>query len=131
MTREIWTYPISREEIWEELRHFVNYFISVCYLDCAVSLGFSWVTDYYDGETPKEERIALAKLETKVRHLELADFGRLGSDELYVDIAGITFRFCDECDLHMYFDNHTLHVEHFESRWRAMGFQPSKHQKSE
>lgn len=131
MAREILTHPISREEIWVELRHFVSYFIGQGYSDCATSLGFAWVIDYYDGEPPGEERIALTKLETKVRHLELADFGRLGSDELYADIADITFRFCDECDLHMYFKNYTPHVEYFESRWRNMGFQPKEHPKSE
>lgn len=121
------TYPISRAEMQAELSYFVDYFTNAGFFGCKIYLGFAWMLDYYAGDVPTKEHILLAKLETKVRHLENADFGHLGADELFVDVADVSFRFCDESDIHIYFDELTPNVEHFVSRWQSLGYQPNEH----
>ena len=131
MSHELLTHPISAAEMWEELRFLASYFCERDCVDCEIHFGFAWIIDYYAGEIPIPERVSLASLADKVLAVETSGVGKLGSDELYVEIAGLSFRFCDESDIHIYFETTNSMVDDFYSRWKMLGYMPAEYEKLE
>ena len=52
--------------------------------------------------------------------------GKLGEDDLFVEVAGVEFRFCNDCDVHLGFDQPLPLVEDFYSRWQSIGYDPAE-----
>lgn len=74
-----------------------------------------------------EETIDLAGLEEKVRDVEVKGIGSLGRDDLFVKVADLKFRFCNDCDVHIYFSNlGDSDVENFYVRWKQKGYKPAE-----
>lgn len=126
MNREILTYPISQEQINEELSFMVEYFSKKGVDKCEVLFGFAWGNDYYPGSEWPDEEIGLDCLIKKVDEVEASGIGRLGRDDLFIKISGLEFRFCNDSDVHIYFQTANDDVEYFYTRWKEMGYQPAE-----
>ena len=126
MEREILTYPISTDLVNEELSFMVEYFTKKGIEKCSVLFGYAWGIEYYPGKEWLEEDIELKKLIQKVKDVEVSGIGSIGKDDLFVKIAGLEFRFCNDSDVHIYFSKHSDDTEYFYSRWKQLGYQPAE-----
>ena len=126
MEREILTYPISTEQMNDELSFMVEYFSNKGIDKCSVLFGFAWGNDYYPTNEWFDEEIELKKLVKKVRDVEASGIGTIGRDDLFVNVSGLEFRFCNDSDVHIYFTNHSEDIEFFYSRWKKLGYQPAE-----
>lgn len=124
--REILTYPLTKQQFWTELRHFVEYFRNVGIIDCSVCFGFAWGNEYYPGPDWTPEVIALDKLEEKILQIERRGLGEFGHDDVFVELADVEFRFCNDTDIHIGFDRHNALIEDFYGRWEKMGYSPAE-----
>ena len=131
MKREILTYPLSKEQFWAEFRHFVSYFISIGLTECSVLFGFAWGMEYYPEKEWIEETIPLEALEERILDLEKSGLGEFGYNDLFIKISDVEFRFCNDMDVHIGFDQHQPLIEDFYSRWEAMGYYPAEWLKNE
>lgn len=134
VTREILTYPISAAQVNEELEHFVHFFLDRGYEHCDVIFGFAWGNQYYPtnaGWNPI--RMPIDVLIDEVRRVERSGWGELGSDNLFISIPGVPleFRFCDDSDIHIAFEDPCETTEHFYQRWKSRGFSPAEWEKLE
>lgn len=124
--REILTYPLTREQIWAEFRHFLEYFQAKGVEEGSVLLGHAWALEYYSENEWIPAAIPLAELETRIQDLEQRGLGELGSDDLFVELGGVEFRFCHEMDVHLGFDEHHPVIEDFYARWDRLGYHPAE-----
>ena len=131
MEREILTYPITADELNDELAFVAQYFSKKGVENCSVLFGFAWGNEYYSTNEWFDEQIALSNLVEKVREVEASGIGKIGRDDLFVNIAGLEFRFCNDSDVHIYFTEHSDEIEYFYSRWKALGYQPAEWLKNE
>ncbi len=94
---------------------------------CKRILGHAWGEHYPDGGWTAVD-LPLEALVGEVLRVEAAGFGELGYDDLYVTIPPITleFRFCNDSDIHLSFEEPSEITEHFYQRWRDLGFQPAE-----
>lgn len=124
--REILTYPLTDTQFREEFAFLVQYFTSKRYTSCSLIFGWAWNTEYYGANDYEKEEVPLSGLESKVAAVEASGIGVLGNDNLYISLAGLHFRFCDDSDIHMTFDVSNDDVEFFYSRWRRLGYRPAQ-----
>ncbi|WP_414675965.1 hypothetical protein [Limnobacter sp.] len=124
--REILTYPLSKEQFWEEFRHFVAYFLNRGISECSVLFGFDWGNEYYPGEDWIPETIKLEELEAKILELESRGLGEFGYNDIFIELAQVEFRFCNDTDIHIGFDRHQPLIKEFYSRWEALGYCPAE-----
>jgi hypothetical protein len=55
-------------------------------------------------------------------------WGELGQDDLFLKFPtlNLEFHFCNDSDIHIYFDEGSEVVEVFYSRWKLRGFSPAE-----
>ena len=126
MDREVVTYPLEVQEVREELRHFVEFFSAKGVTTCKVLFGSAWGCEYYPSNVWTPEEIALARLIEKVEAVETSGLGALGEDDLFIEVPGMEFRFCNDSDIHILFTEHHPDIEAFFERWKKLGFKPSE-----
>ncbi len=126
MEREILTYPISTEQMNDELTFMVEYFSNKGIDKCSVLFGFAWGNDYYPGNEWYDEEIELKDLIQKVKNVEASGIGAIGRDDLFIKISGVEFRFCNDSDVHIYFSEHNDDIEFYYTRWKQLGYQPAE-----
>jgi hypothetical protein len=131
MRREILTYPLSKQDLREELRHFVAFFGGKGVATCRVLFGSAWGIHYYPGKEWSEEEVALTNLITKVEEVEASGIGKLGLDDLFLKVPGMEFLFCNDSDIHVFFTKHHPDIESFYQRWKTLGFKPAEWLKNE
>jgi hypothetical protein len=131
MKREVLTYPLSKQQLREELRHFVEFFSDKGNATCCVLFGSAWGNDYYPSNEWLEETVALGHLIAKVEEVEAAGHGTLGTDDLFLKVSGLEFLFCNDSDIHISFVEHQPDIEHFYQRWKELGFKPAEWLKNE
>ena len=124
--REVLTYPLNKQQIHDELSHFVEYFSSKGLGSCSVLFGSGWGNDYYPGKIWPREDIPLADLVAKVRHVEASGIGALGTDDLFLELPEIEFLFCNDSDVHIFFDATNADVEFFYQRWKQLRYNPAE-----
>lgn len=126
MEREILTYPISTEQMNDELSFMVEYYSNRGIDKCNVLFGSAWGNDYYPGNEWFDEEIELENLIQKVEDVEVSGIGAIGRDDLFIKISGLEFRFCNDSDVHIYFSKHNDDIEFYYSRWKQLGYQPAE-----
>lgn len=126
MEREILTYPLSTDQMNDELSFMVEYFSNKGIETCSVLFGFAWGNEYYPGNEWSDEEIALKNLIQKVKEVEASGIGRIGRDDLFVKLSGLEFRFCNDSDLHIYFTSHSEDIEFYYTHWKQLGYQPAE-----
>ncbi len=126
MEREILTYPISAEQMNDELSFMVEYFSNKGIEKCSILFGFAWGNEYYPTSEWVDEEIELRKLVPKVKEVEASGIGEVGRDDLFIELSGLQFRFCNDSDVHIYFLEHNDDIEYFYSRWKKLGYQPAE-----
>lgn len=133
MKREILTHPIPKPAIWEELNFLLQRLQELGHDDCLVRFGYGWADDYYSGAEWKEINLSGAQLLAEVRRMEAAEFGKLGTDDLFVRAPrlGVEFHFCNDSDIHIKFDQPNDVAEFFYKRWKEKGFTPAEWMKTE
>ena len=126
MSREITTYPISTEEIWEELLYLAEYFLHRGHESCELLFASAWGNDYYDTNIWYPELVPLAELSEKVKQVETSGIGHLGNNDLFIKIPGLSleFQFCHHSDIHLFFGDPDETTGHFFARWESRGFTP-------
>ena len=126
--REILTYPIEAAEIREELLFVLEYFRARGHSSCEVLFGWAWGNDYYPTDEWAYRTCDLGSVLPEVERAEQAGWGKLGQDDLYLKFPtlDLEFRFCNDSDLHISFDQASDVVESFYSRWKARGFSPAE-----
>ena|SRR5688572_30839864 len=131
INREILTHPLSKQQIHEELRHFVEFFSAKGVTTCRVLFGFAWGNEYYPSNEWSDEEIELTNLIKKVEEVEASGLGAVGSDDLFVKVPSMEFQFCHESDIHISFTEHHPDTESFLQRWKTQGFKPAEWIKNE
>ncbi len=128
MKREILTFPIERIQIQEELKFFVEYFTKKGLLYCQVLVGSAWGMDYHTTPNWNYDNSILSELLDKVKYLEDKDYGRLGSDDLFLKFENlqIEFLFCNDSDIHIKFTETSEIIESFYERWKSLGYSPAE-----
>lgn len=126
MEREILTYPIEKDQVHDELVFFVEYFSGKGFEDCEILFGFAWGIEYYPGKDWPYEKIKLSNLIEKVDEVEASGIGSLGYDDLFIKIADLEFRFCNDTDIHIYFEKSNEDIEFYYTRWKQLGYQPAE-----
>ena len=60
--------------------------------------------------------------------MEGKGLGMLGSDDLFLSFPalGLEFRFCNDSDLHIAFEDPSETTEFFYQRWKIRGFSPAE-----
>jgi len=131
MKREVLTYPLSEQQVRAELAHVVEFYLAKGATTCRVLFGFAWGNKYYPSNEWFEEDVALINLSAKVAEVEATGLGRIGSDDLYLRMDDLEFRFCHDSDIHISFIEHHPEMEHFYQRWKMLGFKPAEWLKDE
>jgi len=131
MKREVLTYPLSEQQLRAELQHFVEFFSAKPVAACGVLFGSAWGIEYYPGNEWLEEDVALGNLVAKVAGVEASGFGKLGHDDLFLNVQGLEFLFCNDSDIHISFVEHQPDIEYFFERWKQLGFRPAEWLKTE
>jgi hypothetical protein len=126
MEREILTYPLSTEQLWDEFSFMIEYFTDKGFTECEILFGAAWGIYYYPSNEWNNESISLNSLATKVKSVEQQGLGKFGQDDLFVYFPHLNFRFCNDCDLHIYFTQHSPDIEFFYSRWGNLGYKPAE-----
>jgi hypothetical protein len=127
MARQVLTSTLDRGRLETELDEVVRYFREKDVESCRVLFGFAWGNEYYPGREWNEEKIDLVQLRRKVDEVEARGIGSLGNDDLFMKLAGLEFRFCHECDVHIHFTAPSNdHVEAFFARWQKLGYEPTE-----
>ncbi|HET6431576.1 hypothetical protein [Dyella sp.] len=124
MSGELLTRPLSREELDDELSWLVQALSSRGVASCQVLFGFAWGNGYYPTAKWEYEQIALGELVAAVDSVEERGLGRLGWDDLWVQLAepAVEYRFCNDSDLHLKFAEPSWVVELTQARWQERGF---------
>jgi hypothetical protein len=132
MSHEICTNPIDRVQMNEELAFFAQYFRRLGHQHCEALFGFAWGNDYYPDSAWTARSITLEGLVDEVRRVEAAGFGQLGADDLFVTVPPLElkFRFCNDSDIHIEFDQPDDVTELFYQRWKSRGFSPAEWQRA-
>jgi hypothetical protein len=131
MKREILTYPLSKEQFWTEFRHFVAYFRSMGISECTVLFGFAWGIECYPEKEWTPETILLDELEERILELERRGLGEFGYNDVFIELANVEFRFCNDTDVHIGFNRRQPLIEDFYSRWEVLGYHPAEWLKNE
>jgi hypothetical protein len=131
MKREVLTYPLSEQQMREELAHVVEFYLAKSATTCRVLFGYAWGNDYYLTKEWLEEEVALNNLIAKVAKVEATGVGRIGSDDLFLQVDDLEFLFCHDSDIHISFIEHHPEMEHFYQRWKMLGFKPAEWLKDE
>lgn len=131
MEKEILTYPITREQMNNELLHVVEYFTEKGVKNCSVLFGSAWGNDYYPGNEWPNEEVKLCQLVKKVKEVEATGIGAIGKDDLFVKLEGLEFLFCNDSDVHIHFSAHNEDIEHYYARWRELGYNPAEWRKNQ
>lgn len=129
--REILTYPLSKEQFWAEFRYFVAYFRNMGVSECLVLFGFAWGNEYYPSSDWIPEPILLEELEARILELEIRGLGQFGCNDVFIELAEVEFRFCNDTDVHIGFDQHKPFIEDFFDRWKSLGYYPAEWLKNE
>jgi len=127
MTREILTYPLDRPSLEAELAFLVQHFRTLGYDRCTAFFGHAWGERYpQDPWTPVD--LPLEALVAEVSRIEAAGFGALGDDDLFITLAAfpLEFRFCNDSDIHLSFEEPSDIAEVFYQRWRGRGYRPAE-----
>jgi hypothetical protein len=124
--REILTYPLTMEQFWAEFDYFVEYFQAIGVREASTLFGFAWGIEYYPGNEWEPEMIPLPDLKSRILDLEQRGLGEFGHNDLFVELADVEFRFCNDMDVHIGFDDHQPLIEDFYSRWEEMGYSPAE-----
>jgi hypothetical protein len=131
MKREICTCPLMKEFLQKELDYIVWYFTEKGIITCHILFGFAWGMNYYPGSEWLSENIALEELKNLVAKVENTGIGQLGQDDLFIQFPNLEFKFCNDSDVHIYFEEHSPDIEFFYSRWKELGYQPLEWIKNE
>jgi hypothetical protein len=128
MKREILTYPISAAELKAELAFFAEHFRSLGYAHCEALFGWAWGNKYYTTTTWDRVYIPLTDLLSEVQRVESAGLGLLGRDDLFLSVPplNLEFQFCNDSDIHVFFEGPAEIPEFFYNRWKVCGFHPAK-----
>ena len=126
MAREISVHVDDDAVLLVELRHLVSYLRGLGHERCELLFGWHWGLDYYPNAVWVAEDVPLAEVEAKVRRVEDTGLGRLGGDDLYVNVPGLgcEFCFCHHSGLHLTFAQPGPVAEAFLERWRSGGLSP-------
>ncbi len=122
-TFSITTYPLTNQQIRQELEFLIQYFLKRGFVDCKILFGYAWGLEYYQDDWVYET-IALADILTKINQVEQLKIGSLGYDNFYIQIAGLEFNFCDESDIHLKYCEFNDDVEFVYQRWKSLNYQP-------
>lgn len=124
--REILTSPIDNEQIYNELVYLVKYFHQRGVDTCEVQFGHAWGNDYYSGSEWRVVKIALTDLPREIDRAAELGWGGLGGNDLFVTISPdrLAFRFCNDSDIHLTFEQPDSDTEHFYQRWENLSFNP-------
>ena len=131
MKREIVTRILERPQILEELAFLAEYFESKGEDSCELLFGFAWGNEYYPANEWPYEAVKLKQLSEKVADVEQSGIGRLSSDDLFVKVRNLEFKFCHESDIHISYAEITPDAEYFFERWHGQGFEPGEWLKSD
>jgi hypothetical protein len=128
MPREILTHPIPQPAMWEELNFLIHKLEDLGHRDCQVTFGFAWANDFYPNDKWEEITLTGIKLVAAVRKLEGSSAGKLGSDDLFIRVPplGVKFQFCNDSDIHIWFEEPNEFTELFYTRWRDRGYTPAE-----
>ena len=126
MLYEIVTYPIDNIEVRNELSYVIEYFTQKGISSCNVLFGYAWGIEYYPTKHWEYEEIQLSNLISKIESVQNSGLGSIGKDDVFIKISGLEFRFCNDSDIHISYSQLNSDVEHFYSRWKEAGYQPSE-----
>ena len=128
MKREILTHPIEAAQLMDELSLFTQYFQDLGYEYCDALFGFAWGNGYYQGPSWQSVRLPLEGLVKEVQRVERTGFGQLGANDLFLSIPtlALKFRFCNDSDIHMEYDEPSEITEFFYQRWKSLSYTPAE-----
>ena len=126
MLYEIVTYPIDTDKVINELYHVVNYYSEKGISSCNVLFGYAWGIEYYPSKQWEYEEVQLKNLISKIQSVQDSGLGSIGKDDVFIQVAGLEFRFCNDSDIHISYSQSNSDVEYFYSRWKEAGYQPSE-----
>jgi len=116
------TGELTRDQMWDELRHTAAEFQRVGALICNVEFGFAW--NLADDE--KARTVASAHVEALIRDHERLGAGLLGEDDVRLRVDGIEVLFCHDSDVHVFHDDERRSlVAGWVERWISLGGSPS------
>lgn len=126
--REVLTYPLELTHVREELRFVLEYFRGLGCKSCELLFGFAWGNEYYPSDEWPYATWELGAVLGEVERVERAGWGELGQDDLFLKFPtlNLEFRFCNDADIHICFDEGGGVVETFYSRWKLRGFSPAE-----
>ncbi len=115
---------LTPEELRTEFEFCIRYLQEVGYVRASVLFGWAWGNEYYSTNEWQAEQIELEKLSAKVREIEDSGVGKLGDDDLFVEIKGHVFIFCHESDVHVEYEVGSEITEALWQRWSKLGYSP-------
>jgi len=132
MRYEITTRSLSNASIWEELSFVSKSMQKLGHDRCLVLFGFAWGDEYYESNVWKEEEIPFANLVEKVKHVRQSGIGNLGWDDLFLRIPDprMEFRFCNDSDIHLSYEQPNDVIEFFYESWKSKDFCPVRREKA-
>lgn len=125
MKRELLTCIMHDEQMRREFAFVVDHMNRIGQTTCGILFGYAWGNDYYPGDRWDFETIPTDSVVTKVEEVESRGIGKLGSNDLFLEFPGWTFRFCNNSDIHMVFAEDSPVVEFYRSRWERLGLRPA------
>lgn len=60
-------------------------------------------------------------METEQRGLD-----EFGYNDVFIELADVEFRFCNDMDIHIAFNYHHAFIDDFYTRWENMGYSPAE-----
>lgn len=124
MVREIVTRPITASQLGEELVFVVQFFRGLGHGSCRVAFGGPWAIEVYADATAGDGLMPIEALPDAVLRASAAGRGGLGANDLFVMVPPwpLQFRFCNDSDLHLAFEEPCHLADVFRRRWNALGY---------
>ena len=118
MNKEIVTDPLTANDLWSDLKHNVSYLLQQDIKQVHCLFGYSW-GNYIYKDCWHDLPIDLENLEALIKRYEALKYGRLGDDNMYINVPELDTRICysHEADIHLSFSNTNLLVENILHRW--------------
>ena len=90
------------------------------------SFGFAWAERFHAGWD--EINVSGPTLLSEVRSMEASNKGELGFNDLFIRVPrlGVEFRYCNDSDIHLAFEQPSDFTESFYLRWKTRGFTPAE-----
>jgi hypothetical protein len=120
MKHEIVIKPISAEQLSEELNATIDYFLQNGVEQCEFRFGQPWEQAELSSKDNISRTVPLNSLQQTIMAMK----DHVGQTDIYIRVSDMTFRFCSDDDIHLFFTQSTTEPEYFFERWEKLGFKP-------